>query len=195
MLSERIDEIQVALRDAGVDGWLFACFQNNDPVSLELLGLIGDHLVTRRCYYLVPAEGEPRKLVHRLEPAMLDGLPGQTSSYLRWQEHSEAIAELLRGMQRLAAQYSPGNQLPTVSRLDAGTAELLRGHGVELVSAADLIQQFAATWIGGIPLPVRACAGDRGGRGLHRAPRAPRECGRQTSRRLVGGASSQVPPS
>ncbi len=146
MIADRIEAIQEALRKEGLDGWLFACFQHNDPVSLELLDLVGDHLVTRRCYYLVPAVGEPRRLVHRLEPGMLDLLPGTKARYLTWKEHRSALAELVAGMKRLAAQYSPGNQLPTVSRLDAGTAELLREDGIELVSSAELIQLFAASW-------------------------------------------------
>ncbi len=145
MLADRIPAIQEALEEAGADGWLFACFQQNDPVSLDLLGL-GQRLVTRRCYYLVPRRGEPRKLVHALEPAMLEHLPGATSSYLTWREHRAGVAGLVAGVRRLAAQYSPGNQLPTVSRLDAGHAELLREAGAELVSAADLVQRFAATW-------------------------------------------------
>ena len=78
MIADRIPEIQRALREAQLDGWLFAVFQLNDPISLDLLGLGGTHLVTRRCYYLIPAQGEPRKLVNRLEPAMLDALPGKT---------------------------------------------------------------------------------------------------------------------
>jgi len=103
-------------------------------------------MVTRRCYYLIPAKGEPRKLVNRLEPAMLDGLPGSTTAYTTWQEHRSAVEALVAGSRRLAAQYSPMNQIPTVSRLDAGTADLLRGAGVELVSSAELVQLFAATW-------------------------------------------------
>ncbi|HEX5759605.1 MAG TPA: Xaa-Pro peptidase family protein [Thermoanaerobaculia bacterium] len=145
MLADRIPAIQQALEEAGADAWLFACFQHNDPVSLDLLGL-GDRLVTRRCYYLVPRQGSPKKLVHALEPAMLDHLPGEKSSYLTWREHREQLAALVAGQRRLAAQYSPGNQLPSVSRLDAGTAELLREAGAELASAADLVQRFAAVW-------------------------------------------------
>jgi Xaa-Pro aminopeptidase len=103
-------------------------------------------MVTRRCYYLVRRAGEPRKLVHRLEPAMLDHLPGETASYLTWKEHGDGVAALLRGVRRLAAQYSPRNELPAVSRLDAGTAELVRAAGTELVSSADLVQRFAAVW-------------------------------------------------
>lgn len=147
MLAERIPEIQEALAEAGVDGWFFACFQQNDPIGLDLLGLSGEgKLVTRRCYYLIPRAGEPQKLAHGLEPAMLDHLPGSKALYTTWQEHRARLAGLVRGHRRLAAQYSPGNQLPSVSRLDAGTAELLREAGVELASAADLAQRFAATW-------------------------------------------------
>ncbi len=149
MLAQRIPEIQSALAEAGLEGWFFACFQHNDPIGLDLLGLSGENkLVTRRCYYLIPREGEPRKLVHGLEPAMLDHLPGSKSVYTTWQEHRQRLGDLVSGFRRLAAQYSPENQLPSVSRLDAGTAELLRGAGAELVSAADLAQRFAATWTG-----------------------------------------------
>jgi len=146
MLADRLTEIQHALEEAELDGWFFSVFQGNDPISLELLGLAGKGLVTRRCYYLVPSHGEPRKLVHGLEPAMLDHLPGTKSRYVTWQDHRREIEQLLRDCRRLAAQYSPNNELPTVSRLDAGTAELLASFGVQLSSAADLVQQFAAVW-------------------------------------------------
>lgn len=146
MHADQIPAIQEALAREGVDGWLFTCFQHNDPVSLQLLGLTGDHLVTRRCYYLVPAQGEPKKLVHDLEPAMLDHLTGARDRYLTWREHREGVERLVEGMGKLAVQYSPEGGLPTVSRLDLGTADLLRGAGCELVSSAELVQRFAATW-------------------------------------------------
>jgi len=147
MLAQRIPEIQSALAEAGLDGWFFACFQQNDPLGMSLLGLTGEgKLVSRRCYYLIPREGEPRKLVHAIESGMLDHLPGGKTVYNTWQKHSEGVASLVSGHRRLAAQYSPENQLPTVSRLDAGTFELLRAAGVEVVSSADLAQQFVATW-------------------------------------------------
>jgi Xaa-Pro dipeptidase len=145
MLENRIPEIQQALADMGADAWLFAVFQNNDPVSSDLLGLAG-HFVSRRHYYLVPREGTPRRLAHRLESGMLAHLPGEQAYYLTWAEHREQLSKLVAGVKRLAAQYSPGNQLPSVSRLDAGTAELLRDAGVELVTSADLLQRFAAVW-------------------------------------------------
>jgi len=146
MLESRVEEIQAALDDAELDGWFFSVFQGNDPISLDLLGLSGHGLVTRRCYYLIPRMGEPRRLVHDLEPAMLDHLPGSKSRYRTWQEHRVALEALVRDCGRLAAQYSPKNELPSVSRLDVGTAELLSACGVELVSSADLVQRFAAVW-------------------------------------------------
>src|SRR5262245_46038058 len=147
MLSERIPAIQSALAESGLDGWLFACFQHNDPIGLELLGLNEEgRLITRRCYYLIPRQGAPRKLVHDLEPAMLDHLPGESSRYLAWSEHRAGLTNLVSGCKHLAAQYSPNNELPTVSRLDAGTADLLRAAGAELASSADLVQRFVAVW-------------------------------------------------
>jgi Xaa-Pro dipeptidase len=147
MLAQRIPEIQSALAEAGVEGWFFNCFQLNDPIGLDLLGLSGEgKLVTRRCYYVIPREGEPRKLVHGLEPAMLDHLPGSKTEYTTWQEHRQKFGELVSGFRRLAAQYSPNNELPSVSRIDAGTADLLKAAGIELATSADLAQRFAATW-------------------------------------------------
>jgi Xaa-Pro dipeptidase len=147
MLSQRIPEIQSALAASGLDGWFFACFQQNDPLGMSLLGLAGEgKLVSRRCYYLIPREGEPRKLVHAIESTMLDHLPGAKAVYNTWQKHGEGVAALVSGHRRLAAQYSPNNELPTVSRLDAGTFDLLRAAGAEVVSSADLAQQFVATW-------------------------------------------------
>ena len=143
---QRLPEIQQAIAETGADAWFFLCFQHNDPVSLDLLGLGGRHLVTRRCYYLIPRQGSPKKLSHRLEPAMLAHLPGEQAYYLTWREHAAELTRLVGGMGRLVAQYSPENQLPNVSRLDAGTAEFLRDRGVELVSSAELVQRFAATW-------------------------------------------------
>lgn len=146
MLADRLEEIQEALAEEGLDGWLFACFQHNDPISLQLLGVGHDHLLTRRCYYLIPASGEPRKLVHDLEPGKLDHLPGPKEGYRTWRAHQEGVARLVEGMGRLAVQYSPRGELPTVSRLDLGTADLLRAAGCELASSAELVQRFAATW-------------------------------------------------
>jgi Xaa-Pro aminopeptidase len=102
--------------------------------------------VTRRWYYLIPAQGDPRGLVHRIEPWMLDDLPGIKSLYSSWQKQVEGLAHLLSGCRRVAMQYSPDNAVPYVSMVDAGTVELVRSQGVEVVTSADLIQLFEARW-------------------------------------------------
>ena len=101
---------------------------------------------SRRFFYFVPASGQPRKLVHRIETAALDGLPGEKSIYLRWQDLEAGVAGLLHGSRRVAMEYAPWVSNPYVSRVDAGTIELVRSSGAEVVSSGDLIQRFEATW-------------------------------------------------
>ena len=104
--------------------------------------------VTRRWYYWVPAEGAPVKLQHRIEPHVLDGLPGEVRSYVSWREQQETLKAVLRSATRIAMQYSPMNAIPYLSRVDAGTLDLLRSFGLEVVTSADLVQQFEAVWDG-----------------------------------------------
>jgi Xaa-Pro dipeptidase len=144
---ERIIAIQKALREEGtVDGWLFYDFRGSDPLSYRVLLLDPATHVTRRWYYWIPAEGPPRKLLHRIEPHVLDGLPGEANHYISWEHQRQLLAHIIRSGQRIAMQYSPLNAVPYVSRVDAGTIELVRGLGVEVVSSADLIQKFEAVW-------------------------------------------------
>lgn len=103
-------------------------------------------MASRRWYYFIPAHGEPRKLVHRIESGALDGLPGRTDSYSRWTEQQTKLRELIAGCSRIAMQYSPNCAIPYISLVDAGTLELVRAQGAEVVSSADLVQQFQAKW-------------------------------------------------
>jgi len=137
-------EIQRALRDQRLDGWLFYDHHNRDPLGLRILGMSAVGHVTRRWYYLVPAEGEPRKLVHRIESGRLDSLPGVKDEYSSWQELEAKLATLLEGTTKLAMQYSPRNAIMYVSMVDAGTVEVLRELGKEIVSSADLVSEFEA---------------------------------------------------
>ncbi|MGH7254918.1 MAG: M24 family metallopeptidase, partial [Nitrospirales bacterium] len=140
-------EIQAALRDeAGLDGWLFYDFRKSDPLAYRVLGLNPTQHVTRRWYYWIPAQGSPVKLAHRIEPRLLDALPGEAVLYLSWSEQQDCLARILSGARRVAMQYSPLNAIPYVSRVDAGTVELIRSFGIEVVSAADLVQRFEAVW-------------------------------------------------
>ncbi len=137
--------IQAELQKQNLDGWLFFDHHGRDPLAYRILGLGPANHVTRRWYYLIPAQGEPKALVHRIEPRKLSKLPGATVQYAGWQEHTTAIADLLKGMQRVAMQYSPMCQIPYIAMVDAGTVELVRSTGCEVVSSAELVQYFEAT--------------------------------------------------
>jgi Xaa-Pro aminopeptidase len=138
--------VQAALRDMGVDGWLLYDFRGLNVLARRVLGIPGDAMLTRRWFYLVPARGEPRKLVHAIEPHALDALPGPARRYLRWQELEAGVGDLVAGCRRVAMEYVPRNANPYVSRVDAGTVELVRAAGVEVVPSGDLIQLFEACW-------------------------------------------------
>jgi Xaa-Pro aminopeptidase len=145
-MDEHIQAIQMALQAASVDGWLFADFRGSDPLAYRILKLSNAGMLSRRWYYYLPARGEPVKLVHRIESHSLDLLPGRPLQYASWTELHAQLARMLEGRQRIAMQYSPQNTIPYVSRVDAGTVELVRGFGVEVVTSADLVQTFEATW-------------------------------------------------
>ena len=138
-----LDAIQSALRDQHLDGWLFYDHHHRDPIAYRILGL-PDSFVSRRWYYFVPAHGEPRKLVHRIESGKLDRLPGTTRQYSSWQELEQNLAEMLEGSTKIAMQYSPRNAIMYVAMVDAGTVELLRSLGKDIVTSADLVSLFEA---------------------------------------------------
>ncbi len=141
-----LSKIQAALRDEGLDGWLLYDFRGLNVLAHRVLDIPANAHLTRRWFYFLAAQGEPRKLVHRIEPAALDAYPGRKSIYLRWQELEAGVADLLRGSKRIAMEYVPRNANPYVSRVDAGTVELVRSCGVEVVPSGDLIQLFEACW-------------------------------------------------
>lgn len=138
--------IQSALRDRNIDAWLFCDHHHRDPIAYRVLGLPQNLMVTRRWFYLIPAEGDPIKLVHKIEAGHLDSLPGKKSQYSGWQELFEKLKAMLANQRDLAMQYSPNNSVFTISLVDAGTVDLLRGLGKNIVSAADLVAQFESTW-------------------------------------------------
>jgi Xaa-Pro aminopeptidase len=142
-----IGAVQAALRADGLDAWLLYDFHGSNPVSFRLAGMGGaGHLATRRWFYLIPQSGEPRALVHAIERYNLDHLPGTKTVYAGREQLHAGLAGLLGGLKRVAMEYSPNCAIPYVSRVDAGTIELVRSLGVEVVSSGDLIQQFEARW-------------------------------------------------
>jgi Xaa-Pro dipeptidase len=141
-----LTQIQQALREAGVDGWLFYDFRGSDPLAASILGLDPTSHSTRRWFYYVPATGEPTRVVHSIERGALDAVPGRKVVYLPWQQLHGHLKTTLAGARRVVMQYSPMNSIPYVSRVDAGTIELVKSCGVEIISSADLVARFEATW-------------------------------------------------
>src|SRR2546421_10473201 len=142
---QRMARIQRALQRDKLDGWLFFDFRRSDEIAYRLLGLDPGGARSRRWYCLVPAQGQPRKLLHAIEPRALDGVPGNSSSYSSWRTRDRELGALLRGVRRVAMDYSPRNEIPTVARVDGGTLELVRAMGPEVVSSANLVAELTST--------------------------------------------------
>lgn len=139
--------VQQALSAHGLDGWLWYDFQGSNPIAQRLAGLgKGGPLASRRWFYLIPAAGEPRALVHAIERYNLDGLPGEKIVYAGRVQFEAGLKTILAGMHQVAMEYSPRGAIPYVSRVDAGMIELIRDHGIEVASSGDLVQQFEARW-------------------------------------------------
>lgn len=147
--ADRVIEIQHALQAAKLDGWLFYDFRGSDPLALRILKLDEHAVGSRRWFYFIPPSGECTKIVHRIEAAKLDALPGKRVEYSSWKELHERLSETLTAANkkpRIAMQYSPLGDVPYMSRVDAGTIELIRSFGADIVTSAELVQQFEAVW-------------------------------------------------
>lgn len=156
--AERVSEIQFALQKAKLDGWLFYDFRGSDPLAPRILKLDSHAIGSRRWFYYVPASGDPTKIVHSIERYKLDSLPGKRLIYSGWQQQHTHLRETLNSggshdskrttskQKSIAMQYSPMNDIPYISRVDAGTIELVRSFGVLPVTSAELVQQFEAVW-------------------------------------------------
>jgi Xaa-Pro dipeptidase len=153
--TRRVAEIQAALREANLDGWLFYDFRRSDPLAYRILKIPDGGVTTRRWFYYVPVVGEPVRIVHSIERSRLDSLPGRKLVYRSWEELHAAVRDALASgglqskrvvLRNIAMQYSPMGDIPYVARVDAGTIEMVRSmQGVSVVTSADLVQQFEAT--------------------------------------------------
>ncbi len=139
-----LEHIQQALRDEKLDGWLFYDFRKSNPVAYQVLSLPFDAFYTRRWFYFIPAQGSPTALVSAVEAHVLGELPGNRVIFRTWQEIQTHLQSILLAGTRIAMEYSPMNAIPYMSRVDAGTLELVRSCGVEVVSSANLAQRFVA---------------------------------------------------
>lgn len=141
-----VQEIQAALKDERLDGWLLYNFRDSNGFASRLMNLPKHLMFTRRYFYFIPKRGEPRKLVHRIEEWNLDSVPGGKTVYLSWQSLDGGLKKILKGAKNIAMEYSPQCAIPYVATVDAGTIELVRKAGVKVSSSANLIAQFEATW-------------------------------------------------
>ncbi len=140
----QLDAIQQTLQSEHLDGWLFYDFRKSNPIAYQVLGLPFDAFYSRRWFYFIPAQGQPAALVSAVESHVLGALPGQCLVFRTWQEMQAYLRSLLRADTRIAMEYSPMNAIPYMSRVDAGTLELVRSFGVDVVSSANLAQRFGA---------------------------------------------------
>ncbi|MDO9547341.1 MAG: M24 family metallopeptidase, partial [Candidatus Marinimicrobia bacterium] len=139
-----LDRIQKAISEKGIDGWLFYDFHHRDAMAYRILGLDFSKFTTRRWFYFIPVQGEPVRIVSAVEARKLDSLTGKKEVYRSWEDLHRIIRETLVNTRQIAMQYSPKNNIPYVSVVDAGTVELIQSFGVTVVSSADLVQTFEA---------------------------------------------------
>ena len=143
---ETVNLIQEALRQEHIDGWLLYNFRGSNVFATRILNLPPHIMQTRRYFYYIPAQGSAQKLVHNIEQWNLDSLPGDKTQYVSWQSLREGVKKIVGGAKKVAMEYSPMNNIPYVSNVDGGTIELVRSLGLEIVSSANLVSRFEATW-------------------------------------------------
>src|SRR5260221_6763910 len=110
--------VQTAIQQTGLDGWLLYDFRGLNVLARRVLGFDPNQMLSRRWFYLIPAHGEPRKLVHKIEPAALDQLPGSKRIYLKWQELAARLAAFLVHWRHIAMEECARHAHPDVSRVD-----------------------------------------------------------------------------
>jgi Xaa-Pro dipeptidase len=140
---ETVEGVRRELRARGLDAWLLYNFRDANAVAATLLGIPA---LTRRYFVLLPAEGEPIALTHRIEQQPWSTWLGQKREYSSWRELDAELAALLAGKRRVAMEYAAGDAVPYVDRVPAGVIELVRSTGVEVVESGDLVSAFVARW-------------------------------------------------
>lgn len=142
-----LSQIQSYLRDQGFDGWLLYNFRDLNPIAIAVAGLANGG--SRRWFLWIPAQGAPRWLVHGIEGHMFNQaapeLQGERLRYVSWQEMAEMLPKLLgldgKRAPKIVMEYSPGNAIPFISRIDAGVKEVIeQATGAEIHSSADVAQ-------------------------------------------------------
>lgn len=141
----KLQEVQTDLRSEHIDGWLLYDFRRSNSLACHFLEIPKDQLLSRRFFYWIPSQGEPIKIVHAIENP-LKHLPGKTWRFSSWQQMESLLSQALTDSRCIAMEYSPRNAIPYVSKVDAGTIEIIRSLGVEVVSSCNLLQKFTSIW-------------------------------------------------
>lgn len=143
---DKLPSIQQKLKDEKMNGWLIYDFRRNNDIGCDFLEIPHDQLLTRRFFYWIPKYGEPVKVVSLVEPNSLDHLPGKKLTYLSWQNLEQYVKSLLTPQTSIVMEYSPKNAVPAVSKVDAGTMDLIRSFGVDVLSSAEIMQHYTSVW-------------------------------------------------
>lgn len=139
-----VPAVQGLLAVQRLDGWLMFDRDGENPISARLVAPEGHP--SRPWFYLIPAKGAALALVHSAEVRNFDHLPGKKLTYQGYRDLAPQLKVLLKGMKTVALEYSPKAAVPSVSRVDAGTVELIRGAGVAVRSSDTLVQYTKAIW-------------------------------------------------
>lgn len=140
----KVAKVQKYLKEYGMDGWLLYDFAHSNPLALEFLEIPKDKHLSRRFFYWIPKEGDPVAIVHKIEPYVLDDMPGTKKTYHRWQDLQKLLQDLLSNTKTIAMEYSARNALPYISKVDAGTIEMVQACGVKVVSSGSFLQYFTS---------------------------------------------------
>lgn len=142
----KLKEVQAELIQQDIQGWLLYDYRHSNPLAYKFLEIPSDHMVTRRFFYWIPQKGHPTKIVPLIEPYTLDHLPGSKWTYRGWQDLERLLFSIAVENQKIAMEYSPFNALPNVSKVDAGTVEIIQRAGAQVISSANILQRYTSVW-------------------------------------------------
>ncbi len=142
---DQLGAVQLALREEDLVGWLLMSAGGQNPIAERLLQIDGA-TCRRRWFYWIPANGIPALVAHRAELARFPSLPGESIPFTSWPELRDALSRVLPARGRVAMEYSPMGIDPRLSRVDAGTMELVQSYGPYIVSSAVIVRRFTTRW-------------------------------------------------
>ena len=143
LLMKRLPDIQSELRAAKLDGWLLYDLHARNTVTAKLTGL-GD--LSRRYFVMIPADGEPFAISHKIEDINWTGWPWQREKYAGWKELDGALRKAIGSAKRVAMEISNNDAVPAMDLVPLGVVEMMRNFGLEVTTSGDLVSRFYAAW-------------------------------------------------